>query len=331
MRKNSIRERSTNMEKKLNEKVREQKAITLIALVITIIVLLILASVSIAMLTGENGILTKASTAKETNAQKTAEEQVKLAIIGSYGQDGKINLVELKENLSEISGITGVPDSITESSFPFDVTLDGQKIEVSKTGDTVTAEVKIGTTPPTYTAYNIGDEVTVGGENFYVIEASDENTSTVTLLSKYNLNTAGTAQENATSSTTACGFSSTNYWSSSFTSDPFNLNNIETSVATDAINKAKTYATAKGGNTAIGKLLTYEEANTLISSYSSMIEGSYATGGVLLYWLGSAINDTKYVYVKGSGMFTFFGREFDDYNSGFGVRPVIVVSKSLIS
>ena len=46
--------------KKLNEKVREQKAITLIALVITIIVLLILASVSIAMLTGENGIINKA-------------------------------------------------------------------------------------------------------------------------------------------------------------------------------------------------------------------------------------------------------------------------------
>lgn len=34
-----------------------QKGITLIALVITIIVLLILAGISIAMLTGENGIL----------------------------------------------------------------------------------------------------------------------------------------------------------------------------------------------------------------------------------------------------------------------------------
>ena len=37
------------------------KGITLIALVITIIVLLILAGVSIAMLTGDNGLLTKAS------------------------------------------------------------------------------------------------------------------------------------------------------------------------------------------------------------------------------------------------------------------------------
>ena len=43
----------------MKTKVKEnQKGITLIALVITIIVLLILASVSISMLTGDNGILT---------------------------------------------------------------------------------------------------------------------------------------------------------------------------------------------------------------------------------------------------------------------------------
>ena len=41
--------------------IRNQKGITLIALVITIIVLLILAGVSIAMLTGNNGILTQAN------------------------------------------------------------------------------------------------------------------------------------------------------------------------------------------------------------------------------------------------------------------------------
>ena len=42
---------------------KNQKGITLIALVITIIVLLILAGVSIAMLTGENSILVKAKSA----------------------------------------------------------------------------------------------------------------------------------------------------------------------------------------------------------------------------------------------------------------------------
>ena len=46
---------------------KDVKGITLIALVITIIVLLILAAVSIAMLTGENGLLQKATKAKKEN------------------------------------------------------------------------------------------------------------------------------------------------------------------------------------------------------------------------------------------------------------------------
>ena len=48
----------------LNRKECRNKGITLIALVITIIVLLILAGISIAMLTGDNGILNKAITSK---------------------------------------------------------------------------------------------------------------------------------------------------------------------------------------------------------------------------------------------------------------------------
>ena len=43
---------------------KNNKGITLIALVVTIIVLLILAGVSIAMLTGDNGILTQGKNAK---------------------------------------------------------------------------------------------------------------------------------------------------------------------------------------------------------------------------------------------------------------------------
>ncbi len=59
---------------------RNQRGITLIALVITIIVLLILAGVSIAMLTGENGILTRASQSADETAISAAKEAVALAI-----------------------------------------------------------------------------------------------------------------------------------------------------------------------------------------------------------------------------------------------------------
>ena len=60
---------------------RKTNGITLIALVITIIVLLILAGVSIAMLTGENGILTQAQRAKNETEKAQADEE---NILGDY-------------------------------------------------------------------------------------------------------------------------------------------------------------------------------------------------------------------------------------------------------
>lgn len=60
------------------------KGITLIALVITIIVLLILAGVSIAMLTGDNGILTQANKAKDDTAKAEIAEKVNMAIQSAY-------------------------------------------------------------------------------------------------------------------------------------------------------------------------------------------------------------------------------------------------------
>ena len=62
------------------EKVKNTNGITLIALVITIIVLLILAGVSIAMLTGENGVLTKASEASLENDFASVKEGINLAV-----------------------------------------------------------------------------------------------------------------------------------------------------------------------------------------------------------------------------------------------------------
>ena len=57
---------------------RDMRGITLIALIITIIILLILAGVSIGMLTGENGILTKANNAKIETAVSAVKENLQL-------------------------------------------------------------------------------------------------------------------------------------------------------------------------------------------------------------------------------------------------------------
>ncbi len=57
---------------------KNEKGITLVALVVTIIVLLILAGVSITMVAGDNGIATKAQKAKKETEEKTFLEEVKV-------------------------------------------------------------------------------------------------------------------------------------------------------------------------------------------------------------------------------------------------------------
>ena len=61
--------------------VKKQKGITLIALVVTIIVLLILAGVSIATLTGDNGLLNKAGEAKEQTEVAEVKDRAQLDIL----------------------------------------------------------------------------------------------------------------------------------------------------------------------------------------------------------------------------------------------------------
>ena len=58
---------------------KNQKGITLIALVVTIVVLLILAGTSIAMLSGDNGIITQAQNANYANTEGEVVDKIRMA------------------------------------------------------------------------------------------------------------------------------------------------------------------------------------------------------------------------------------------------------------
>ena len=98
---------------------RMQKGITLIALVITIIVLLILARVTIATLTGPNGILTQAQEAKRKTEEAAQNEQAALDRIndyisenteGAYSESKGVNTPKL------VSGMTKVMFQLPEGN-----------------------------------------------------------------------------------------------------------------------------------------------------------------------------------------------------------------------
>ncbi len=57
-----------------------------------------------------------------------------------------------------------------------------------------------------YTKYTLGQEVTVGGEHFFVIEEDTTNKDTITLIAKYNLKTNTNEQVTSTSEQTDIAF-----------------------------------------------------------------------------------------------------------------------------
>ena len=120
-------------------KVKEKnKGITLIALVITVIVLLILAAVTINALSGDNGILKRASEAKKGTNQSTVEEITKLSINGL-----------ITDNLGDTSTITPevLANRIDKDYNRTDVTAEGSEFPTNmifeKEGLKVPVDIKL--------------------------------------------------------------------------------------------------------------------------------------------------------------------------------------------
>lgn len=88
----------------LKNKSRNIKGITLIALVITIIVLLILAGITINMITSQDGILSKTILAKGKMNEAEIEEKIKLAVTKAQINENGLDKNELKDELNKYFG-----------------------------------------------------------------------------------------------------------------------------------------------------------------------------------------------------------------------------------
>ena len=270
------------------QKLKAQKGISLIALVITIIVMLILVGVSVTVALN-GGLFDTAKEAAEGTAAKRNEE------------------LELSSGKVENNG---------EWYNSIDEYVNGGSSNEPTEPENSTE----------YTEYSVGDTVTIGTENFYVLKDSDATQEKVTLLAKDNINT-GTLVQDASAGTVA--FSSTNYWSTiegiTYTYD---LNNTPTSSDTDAIAKAKTYGANLGGT---GRLMTKEEAEALQTANSDILYGRNGKSSreSLNYWLGSARGASRVWRVLGGASVLSAGTF--GVGDGCAVRPVVEISKSSIS
>ena len=137
--KKTKKEVSTNLRKGTGF-FRREKAITLIALVITIIVLLMLAGVTIATLTGENGILTRASDAKINTEIADEKEAIGLAYNGAMAKNNGTG-VDM-DDLNEQFAMNGRTDAHADGTNPITITFDSGRaytVDVNGHIESVTA------------------------------------------------------------------------------------------------------------------------------------------------------------------------------------------------
>ena len=163
---------------------KNQKGITLISLVITIVVLIILAGVAINLTLGENGIFTKAQEAKRMQAIATAKEQIGLEIleaqIEAIDNNEELEQSEVETIVAKYGELQADGDTIILNDTEYEVSLKdiyNTMAEAETDGDTTTelAQLKalLAQTTVTedkilkdYKAYKDGQLITGTMENY---------------------------------------------------------------------------------------------------------------------------------------------------------------------
>ena len=169
---------------------KRNQGITLIALVVTIIVLLILAGISIAMLTGQNGILNKSVEAKEKTESGNELELVKTSAMEAL-TEGK-GIVE-EENLKKALD-KNIGEYEIEENEGWLLTKNERKYKIETTGEVIfPVPERIEITPPTKTIYTSEEEFDKNGMKviaYYGTNKSKEVTN-MAKISGYDKNKAG--------------------------------------------------------------------------------------------------------------------------------------------
>ena len=170
---------------------RGEKGITLIALVVTIVVLLILAAVSISMLGGENGIISQAIKAREENEIGEEKEKIQLAVTAAKTKTewGEITEENLANELTKNIGTRDEDYTLSKEGESFLVTYtdSNRSYLVDANGNIGEVVKREGLKVGDYINY-IPDENTTGYTTDKLTEAitgDTRNTSTITQDSQY--------------------------------------------------------------------------------------------------------------------------------------------------
>ena len=169
----------------MKSNIRKNQAITLIALVITIIVLLILAGITIASLTGDNGLLARAASAKEETEKTGTKEQISTEVLACYEVNGEIDETMLATNLKHITGLTYEDGSEIEEKveLPTTVEVNGNLYSIYSDGR-VEAEETHTYSDETKAKLTEGKYVTYQGKPYIVLYDANSGYGWIEIISE---------------------------------------------------------------------------------------------------------------------------------------------------
>ena len=166
-------------------KTKEMKGITLVALVVTIVVLLILAGVSINTVLGDDGIIKKAKEAAETTKRVSAEEEMNRLVLEyqlAKSDENFEDFLQEKVNEGRINGATDNGDGTVTISKR----VDGKDYTITvKKPVAPTPSVKVGAirvvSDSTGAGSSLGEASTRKGTTLYIMIESTISGGTTTV------------------------------------------------------------------------------------------------------------------------------------------------------
>ena len=153
----------------LKNKSRNIKGITLIALVITIIVLLILAGITINMITSQDGILSKTILAKGKMNEAEIEEKIKLAVTKAQINENGLDKNELKDELNKYFGDKYTLTENSDGSCVIEV--EGVIYKVDSSGNILNGKYELATSEDGTISDSSGDSLS----NYIIYGNSKQN------------------------------------------------------------------------------------------------------------------------------------------------------------
>ena len=311
--------------------------------ILNIIVLLILAGVTIVTLTGDNGLLEKATSAKEKNEESEICEQIKLAYgeyqVAKYDNTNKTPEKIIEDSLKKIYGENITKVKVKDEKITVNMLVDTQPktyIYKANTGETFEYIDVINYNGKTKNTLVAGDDIYIGTEQFKVFSVSNREIKAIPYYNLVRVASDETVKQGPAVegiSTALLGtFSTKTYWSKDEKGniiDGWNSEAVNNAGDIDMNNPSNNFQPYINAYKTTLEKMGVEDIEVRAGRYSELLGSTTDLrnpGQSGDFWLGSFNPDSfgNVWSVDNEGKFIYGGTY--GYTCSHGTRPIIIIS-----